>query len=191
MSSIAALLLMNSEGEDEAILRLDHFVSNYGYKNVFLPGFTQYKTWIEEIRPVIAGYMPELNSRFERENILVGLYADKWLITALTHNFPHRHLVRIWDLMLLSGSPKIILKACLAVLQLAEPKLLQLNFDGMMNYLMRGFWEPETGVLPPNKLEEFLKGARGFRLAVPATPPEVVKHDNQDWESCLVRRRMF
>jgi hypothetical protein len=179
MSSIAALLLMNSEGEEEAFLMLNHFMSNYGYKDVFLPGFPQYKKWLEELRPVIASYMPELNSRFDRENIFVELYADKWLITALTHNFPHRHLVRIWDLMLLSGSPKIILKACLAVLHLAEPKLLQLNFDGMMNYLMRGFWDPETGVLPPDKLDEFLKCARGFRLAVPETPLEVSKPEDK------------
>ena len=164
MSSIAAVFLMNAADEEEAFLMMVQFMSRFQYKRVFAPGFPLMMQWIEELRPLVAHYMPELNARLERENVTIELYADKWLITALSHNFPHRYLLRIWDLMFLGGSPKIILKACLAVLKFCEPHLMKMEFETMMPFLQRGFAEPSGGVLDANDPEPFITVLRGFRF---------------------------
>lgn len=164
MSSIAALLMMNSESEEDAFLMLVRFMSRYGYKNMFLPGFPQYQLWLEELRPAISAHFPSLHRRLDAENIIPELYVDKWLITALTHNFPHRLLVRLWDVMLLGGSPKVIVKSCLAVLKLSEERLMQLEFDGMMDFLVRGFADPDTGILHDIDEEVFVELARSIRM---------------------------
>lgn len=164
MSSIAAVFLMNAVDEEEAFLMLAQFMSRYQYKKVFAPGFPLMLQWISELKPLVAHYMPDLNALLERENVELGLYADKWLITALSHNFPHRHLLRVWDLMFLGGSPKIILKACLAVLKQCEEILMKMEFDTMMPFLQRGFAEAEAGVLDAKNPEPFIAMMREFRF---------------------------
>lgn len=164
MSSIAAVLIMNADDEEEAFLMLVQFMSRFQYKKVFAPGFPLMLQWISELKPLVAHYMPDLNAHMERENVTLELYADKWLITALSHNFPHRYLLRIWDLMFLGGSPKIILKACLAVLRQCEKKLLTMDFENMMPFLQRGFAEPEAGVLDSKDPEPFITMMRAFRF---------------------------
>lgn len=168
MSSIAALFLLNALNEEDAFLMLVRFMSRYGYNKLFLPGFPQYHEWLAEIRPVIPHLLPRLSARLEAEGIAIELFADKWLITALTHSFPHRLLLRIWDVMLLSGSPRIILKSCIAVLLLSESHILNLDFEGILSYLQRGFADPETGILSNRHEEEFLNVARAVKLEVPA-----------------------
>lgn len=164
MSSIAAVLIMNAADEEEAFLMMVQFMSRFQYKKVFAVGFPLMLQWISELKPLVTHYMPELNAHMERENVALELYADKWLITALSHNFPHRYLLRIWDLMFLGGSPKIILKACLAVLKKCEAKLITMDFETMMPFLQRGFAEPEAGVLDCKDPEPFIAMMREFRF---------------------------
>lgn len=164
MSSIAAVLIMNAEDEEEAFLMMVQFMSRFQYKKVFAPDFPLMRQWISELKPLVAHYMPELNSHMEGENVTLELYADKWLITALSHNFPHRYLLRVWDLMFLGGSPKVILKACLAVLRKCESKLMKMDFETMMPFLQRGFAEPEAGVLDLHDPEPFITMMREFRF---------------------------
>ncbi len=172
MSSVAAVFMMNARDEEDAFLMFVQFMEKFQYKRVFAEGFPQMREWLEELRPLIYHYMPELWQRLEREHVALELYADKWLITALSHNFPHRYLLRIWDLMFLGGSPKIVLKACLAVLKSCESRLLTMEFEGMMGLLQRDFAKPETGILDLKNPEPFLAMARDFRfVANPNKPP--------------------
>lgn len=164
MSSIAAVLLMNSSDEEEAFLMLVQFMSRFQYKKVFAPGFPLMLQWISELKPLVAHYMPEVSAHLDRENVTLELYADKWLITALSHNFPHRYLLRVWDLMFLGGSPKIILKACLAVLKRCEKRLLEMDFERLMTFLQRRFAEAEEGVLDAKDAEPFINEMREFRF---------------------------
>ena len=164
MSSIAAVFLMNATDEEEAFLMMAQFMTRFQYKKVFAPGFPLMLQWVSELKPLVAHYMPELNAQLERENVPLEIYADKWLITALSHNFPHRYLLRVWDLMFLGGSPKIILKACLAVLKKCEPLLMGMDFETMMPFLQRRFAEPEAGVLDAKDPEPFITLTREFRF---------------------------
>lgn len=170
MSSIAALILVNSSSEEDAFLMLVRFMSRYGYKNVFKPGFPQYKIWLEEVRAVLAARYPRLNAHFEKEGVIPELFLDKAIITCLTHHYPHRALVRIWDLMLLGGSPKIILKACLAVLVMSEKALLGMSFETIVTYLQRGFADPENGILQDDAVEDFVDVARSVKLSKEPLP---------------------
>lgn len=170
MSSIAALILLNSPTEEDAFLMLVRFLSRYGFKNVYKPGFPQYKQWVEELRGVIAARMPTLTTLFEREGVMPELFLDKSIISCLTHNYPHRALVRVWDLMFLGGSPKIILKACLAVLVLSEKKLMSMNFEDMVTYLQRGFADPGAGIVDDDQVESFLDVARSVKLTTEPLP---------------------
>lgn len=164
MSSIAAVFLMNATDEEEAFLMMVQFMSRFQYTRIFAPGFPLMLQWIDELKPLIAHYMPELNAHLGTENVPLELYADKWLITALSHNFPHRHLLRVWDLMFLGGSPKIILKACLMVLKECESRLLKMDFERILSLLQREFADNNCGVLDVMNPEPFISKMRDFRF---------------------------
>lgn len=164
MSSIAAVFLMNATDEEEAFLMMVQFMSKFQYTRIFAPGFPLMLQWIDELKPLIAHYMPELSAHLEKENVPLELYADKWLITALSHNFPHRHLLRVWDLMFLGGSPKIILKACLMVLKECESQLLKMDFERILSLLQREFADNNCGVLDVRNPEPFISKMRDFRF---------------------------
>lgn len=164
MSSIAAVFLMNADDEEGAFLMMVQFMSRFQYKKVFAPGFPLMLQWIEELKPLVAHYMPQLHNHLQRENVGLELYADKWLITALSHNFPHRHLLRVWDLMFLGGSPKIVLKACLMVLKTCEARLLTMDFEHILSLLQREFADPDIGVLDAKNPEPFINEMREFRF---------------------------
>lgn len=164
MSSIAAVMLMNAADEEEAFLMMVQFMNRFQYKKVFAHGFPLMMHWLSELKPLVAHYMPALCAHMERESVALELYADKWLITALSHNFPHRHLLRIWDLMFLGGSPKIVLKACLMVLKCCENRLMEMDFEGMISLLQREFADPEVGVLDLKNPEPFISQMREFRF---------------------------
>lgn len=172
MSSVAAVFMMNAKDEEDAFLMFVQFMKQYNYMRVFEEGFPKMLQWLTELRREIYFHMPELWKRLEAENVPLEMYADKWLITALSHNFPHRYLLRVWDLMFLGGSTKIILKSCMSVLKMAEPRLLEMHFDGMMHLLQRDFASVEAGILDVKDPEPFLKMARTFRFDVsrPAPP---------------------
>lgn len=172
MSSIAAVFLMNATDEEEAFLMMVQFMSKFQYTRIFAPGFPLMRQWIEELRPLVAYYMPELSDHMEKENVSLELYADKWLITALSHNFPHRHLLRVWDLMFLGGSPKIILKACLMVLKECESRLLKMDFERILSLLQREFSDSNCGVLDVMNPEPFINKMREFRFM-----PDIKKAD--------------
>lgn len=187
MSSIAAVLLMNASDEEEAFLMMVQFMSRFQYKKVFAPGFPLMLQWIAELKPLVAHYMPELHEHLDRENVPLELYADKWLITALSHNFPHRHLLRVWDLMFLGGSPKIILKACLRVLKNCETTLLALSFETIMPFLQRGFAEADAKVLDPMDPEPFITKMREFRF-MPDIPKSQLKNGTSSGGNSPERR---
>lgn len=189
MSSIAALILLNSQTEEDAFLMLVRFLSRYGFKNVFKPGFPQYKQWVDELREVIAARMPDLNALFDREGVMPELFLDKSIITCLTHNYPHRALVRVWDLMFLGGSPKIILKACLAVLVLSEKRMMSMDFEAIVNFLQRGFAEPGAGIVDDESVEQFLECARSVKLSTEPLPAPVPSTSPTSAQSSAVPRQ--
>jgi len=190
MSSVAAVFMMNAQDEESAFLMFTQFMEDYQYKKVFAEGFPKMLQWIEELKPLIYHYMKDLWMRLEKENVPLELYADKWLITALSHNFPHRYLLRVWDLMFLGGTPKIILKSCLAVLKTAEKRLMTMHFEGIMHFLQRDFSKPETKLLDENNPEPFLELARGFRFDPNLKLPPPPNAHNSNTQQVAVKERM-
>eukprot|EP00173_Palmaria_palmata_P001428 Plantae.Rhodophyta-Palmaria_palmata.ctg17956.p1 GENE.Plantae.Rhodophyta-Palmaria_palmata.ctg17956~~Plantae.Rhodophyta-Palmaria_palmata.ctg17956.p1 ORF type:complete len:115 (+),score=9.84 Plantae.Rhodophyta-Palmaria_palmata.ctg17956:523-867(+) len=72
--------------------------------------------------------------------------------------------------MFLGGSPKIILKACLAVLVLSEKRMMSMDFEQMVNFLQRGFADPGVGIVDDENVEQFLECARSVKLTTEPVP---------------------
>jgi hypothetical protein len=104
--------------------------------------------------------MPDLQRHFEAQDFTLDMVMIGWFQTLMLHlrSAPPVTLLRLWDTWLVTGDPQIFIKASLAIIELSKEKLLELDFDGMVEYL-QSF--PDSSVLEPNVL---LPAAEGIQF---------------------------
>ena len=83
---------------------------------------------------VIEKFLPRLHTHFANENIHISMYATQWLMTVFTSTFPFDLVSVVWDSFIVEGW-KPVYRVMLALLELAEPKLLQLDMEGILSHM--------------------------------------------------------
>mmetsp|Transcript_14961 Transcript_14961/g.30402 ORF Transcript_14961/g.30402 Transcript_14961/m.30402 type:complete len:719 (-) Transcript_14961:2494-4650(-) len=161
MSSIAAILLMHSNSEQEAFFMLVEFMEKFGFIEIFLPGFPGLWFWLEQFRILAQKFTPDVVKKLEDLGVAAELYADKWFITALAYNFPHAILFRLWDIMLIEGNTKILFRSALATLKGSTSIILSMGFEDVLPFLQKEFGEPRHGIM--GNVDEFVATAQSFR----------------------------
>eukprot|EP00180_Rhodochaete_pulchella_P003567 Plantae.Rhodophyta-Rhodochaete_pulchella.ctg62169.p1 GENE.Plantae.Rhodophyta-Rhodochaete_pulchella.ctg62169~~Plantae.Rhodophyta-Rhodochaete_pulchella.ctg62169.p1 ORF type:complete len:274 (+),score=34.35 Plantae.Rhodophyta-Rhodochaete_pulchella.ctg62169:27-824(+) len=162
MSSVAAMLLMHSNAEEEAFFMLLEFMERFQYTEVYRHGFPRLWEWIEQFKGLANRYVPETFKRLDSIGVGPELYADKWFITALTYNFPHVVLLRLWDILLFEGNHKVLLRAGLSVLKLSGPKLQNMQFDDVLPFLQKDFGDPEHQIM--DDPDKFIRICYSFKF---------------------------
>jgi len=162
MSSLAAIILIHSRSEERAYDMFCRLMERVGFYDMFLPGFPKLWSCLSELEVLTRRFFPRLMTHFEEIDLPISLFADKWFLTALTYNFPHRLLFRLWDLMLIENSTKVILRSALAVFKLSEQSLLKMDFEQAIMYLQSEFADPTSGILQDEN--QFIHTAYSFRF---------------------------
>lgn len=103
-------------------------------RGLFGTGMVQAQEVLYVAERVIAQFLPKLSEHFERENIHITMYATNWLLTVYSSTFPFELVTRVWDCFLWEGW-KISYRIMLAVLTMAQDKLLSMKFEEMLGYL--------------------------------------------------------
>ncbi|KRW99726.1 Rab-GTPase-TBC domain [Pseudocohnilembus persalinus] len=114
---------------------LDH---NKYLKNIFYTHFNQLKVLLYQLNRILNIFLPKLGEHFEKEKIHPHFYAASWLITVFSQTYQNSHdsyIVKVfWDYFLSEGF-KGLFKCIIYLLKFNEEKLLQLNFDYILNLL--------------------------------------------------------
>lgn len=81
--------------------------------------------------------MPSLAEHFEKNKVITEMYMVGWSQTLFLYLtvLPRQSLDRIWDIFVWEKNPKIILRASLALLQIAEPYIRDQETDEIMQFL--------------------------------------------------------
>jgi hypothetical protein len=61
------------------------------------------------------------------------MFATQWLLTMYTSSFPFDVVTRVWDAFLSEGW-KVAYRVMLALLEMAQPLLMKMNFEEILNY---------------------------------------------------------
>ncbi|OSX71667.1 hypothetical protein BU14_0513s0011 [Porphyra umbilicalis] len=179
MGDMAAVVLSQAPSEAAAAAMFRTLMDGYGFAELFAPGFPAIGRWLGDVDTATragAGGSALLDG-LAAEGVPLEMVADKWLLSGLTYTWPPPVVLRVWDAVLLRGTPKPLTRAAAAALLLAAPRLTGRPFEEAVGYLQRGIVVPASGGVvtdDPPAVAALLKTAGGLkwkRAAVPGAPP--------------------
>lgn len=103
-------------------------------RELYAPGLPGTLRALFVLDGLVARRLPRLHRHLKAEGVEVGLVCQGWVMTLFARDFPFDLVVRAWELFLREGW-KAVYRLCLALLRLAAPALLRLEFEGLMEYL--------------------------------------------------------
>lgn len=149
MGFIAALFLMYMD-ECCAFWMLVSVLDDemYGMRGFFLSDMPRIPLMFYQFQHLLLKHLPHLSAHLRDEGLDVTMFTPTWFMTAFAYSLPLDCVLRVWDAYLYEGS-KTVQRVSLALMKLAEPKLMQMTFDGMLPYIK----EVEQQVTPNALME--------------------------------------
>ncbi|OQR93213.1 hypothetical protein ACHHYP_02761 [Achlya hypogyna] len=110
---------------------------SYGLRQMFSPGLQRLHLHCYQFRCLFQAALPELYDHFEAEHVMVEMYIVGWFQTLFLYlnALPKETLDALWDIFFFERSWKIMFRAALGMLKLAEPHLVGKSIDEMMVFL--------------------------------------------------------
>lgn len=125
--------------EEDAFWVLVSLVKTYEMGDMYRPGLPLLTTLLYKLDRLIQIYMPNLFLHFESLGVQTVMYASEWFSTIFAYSFEFSMAARIWDVFFVEGV-NYLLNLALAILKIAEPHILKLNFEETILYLKeRGY----------------------------------------------------
>lgn len=121
--------------EEEAFWLLVHVMteSPCRMRGLFGEGMSEAHQVLYVAEQLISQFHPRLARHFEKENIHITMFATQWLLTMYTSSFPFDMVTRVWDAFLSEGW-KVTYRVMLALLEKAQPILMKMQFEDILNY---------------------------------------------------------
>lgn len=124
---VAGLLLMYME-EEAAFWSLAALLDNH-LRGYFDRDLSQVHLDTAVLHRLVAEYLPRLSEHMASLAVHPLSYAVAWLMAVFTSTLPWPTVLRVWDAFVYEGI-KVLFRAALALLVLAEPHLLTLTNGG-------------------------------------------------------------
>eukprot|EP00073_Rattus_norvegicus_P039484 XP_008767270.1 PREDICTED: EVI5-like protein isoform X1 [Rattus norvegicus] len=80
--------------------------------------------------------LPDLNTHFRSQSFHTSMYASSWFLTLFLTTFPLPVATRVFDIFMYEGL-EIVFRVGLALLQVNQTELMQLDMEGMSQYFQR------------------------------------------------------
>ncbi|CAJ0920198.1 unnamed protein product, partial [Ranitomeya imitator] len=80
--------------------------------------------------------LPELFVHFQAQSFHTSMYASSWFLTIFLTSFPLPIATRIFDIFMSEGL-EIVFRVGLAVLQMNQAELMQLDMEGMLQHFQK------------------------------------------------------
>lgn len=131
---------------------------NYGLRQMFAPGLHRLQVHCFQLQRVFELALPGLAAHFEREKVVAEMFTVGWFQTLFLYLnvLPRASLDRLWDIFLVENNWKIMLRAAVAILQLAEPHVANRPIDEVMQFLNTFGGESERMLAPDTLVETAL-----------------------------------
>ncbi|XP_053326216.1 ecotropic viral integration site 5 protein homolog isoform X5 [Spea bombifrons] len=132
---IVGLLLMQMP-EEEAFCVFVKLMQDYRLRELFKPSMAELGLCMYQFECMIQEQLPELYVHFQAQSFHTSMYASSWFLTIFLTSFPLPVATRIFDIFMSEGL-EIVFRAGLAVLQMNQAELMQLDMEGMLQQFQR------------------------------------------------------
>ncbi|XP_077389729.1 ecotropic viral integration site 5 protein homolog isoform X2 [Festucalex cinctus] len=132
---IVGLLLMQMP-EEEAFCVFVKLMQDYRLRELFKPSMAELGLCMYQFESMIQEDLPELHVHFQAQSFHTSMYASSWFLTIFLTSFPLAVATRIFDIFMCEGL-EIVFRVGLAILQMNQAELIQLDMEGMLQHFQR------------------------------------------------------
>ncbi|KAM8745753.1 ecotropic viral integration site 5 protein homolog isoform X3 [Acanthopagrus latus] len=132
---IVGLLLMQMP-EEEAFCVFVKLMQDYRLRELFKPSMAELGLCMYQFEYMIQEQLPELHMHFQAQSFHTSMYASSWFLTIFLTSFPLPVATRIFDIFMCEGL-EIVFRVGLAILQMNQTELIQLDMEGMLQHFQR------------------------------------------------------
>uniref|UniRef100_A0A286XEG4 Ecotropic viral integration site 5 like n=1 Tax=Cavia porcellus TaxID=10141 RepID=A0A286XEG4_CAVPO len=132
---IVGLLLMQMP-EEEAFCVFVRLMQEYRLRELFKPSMAELGLCIYQFEYMLQEQLPDLNTHFRSQSFHTSMYASSWFLTLFLTTFPLPVATRVFDIFMYEGL-EIVFRVGLALLQVNQAELMQLDMEGMSQYFQR------------------------------------------------------
>ncbi|KAK1342381.1 hypothetical protein QTO34_015146 [Cnephaeus nilssonii] len=132
---IVGLLLMQMP-EEEAFCVFVRLMQEYRLRELFKPSMAELGLCIYQFEYMLQEQLPDLNTHFRSQSFHTSMYASSWFLTLFLTTFPLPVATRVFDIFMYEGL-EIVFRVGLALLQVNQVELMQLDMEGMSQYFQK------------------------------------------------------
>ncbi|CAN9500855.1 unnamed protein product [Ophioblennius macclurei] len=132
---IVGLLLMQMP-EEEAFCVFVKLMQDYRLRELFKPSMAELGLCMYQFENMIQEQLPDLHLHFQAQSFHTSMYASSWFLTIFLTSFPLPVATRIFDIFMCEGL-EIVFRVGLAILQMNQAELVQLDMEGMLQHFQR------------------------------------------------------
>ncbi|XP_074077773.1 ecotropic viral integration site 5 protein homolog isoform X4 [Macrotis lagotis] len=132
---IVGLLLMQMP-EEEAFCVFVKLMQDYRLRELFKPSMAELGLCMYQFECMIQEHLPELFVHFQSQSFHTSMYASSWFLTIFLTTFPLPVATRIFDIFMSEGL-EIVFRVGLALLQMNQTELMQLDMEGMLQHFQK------------------------------------------------------
>ncbi|CAJ0627040.1 841_t:CDS:2 [Entrophospora sp. SA101] len=159
--------------DEEAFCVLVKLMKHYNMRCHFLPGMDGLQLRLFQFDQLVEEMLPKIHNHLLAQGINSSMYASQWFMTLFAYKFPLSLVFRIYDTIFTEGI-EAIFRFSIALLKRNEKKIVELNFEPLLEFLKNGLFESyqftPTGVLvqliteTQYKTNEFVKDAYDIQI---------------------------
>uniref|UniRef100_A0ABI8AME0 Rab-GAP TBC domain-containing protein n=1 Tax=Felis catus TaxID=9685 RepID=A0ABI8AME0_FELCA len=122
--------------EEEAFCVFVRLMQEYRLRELFKPSMAELGLCIYQFESMLQEQLPDLNTHFRSQSFHTSMYASSWFLTLFLTTFPLPVATRVFDIFMYEGL-EIVFRVGLALLQVNQTELMQLDMEGMSQYFQR------------------------------------------------------
>lgn len=122
--------------EEEAFCVFVKLMQDYRLRELFKPSMAELGLCMYQFECMIQEYLPELFVHFQSQSFHTSMYASSWFLTIFLTTFPLPIATRIFDIFMSEGL-EIVFRVGLALLQMNQAELMQLDMEGMLQHFQK------------------------------------------------------
>ncbi|CAH6777133.1 Evi5 [Phodopus roborovskii] len=122
--------------EEEAFCVFVKLMQDYRLRELFKPSMAELGLCMYQFECMIQEHLPELFVHFQSQSFHTSMYASSWFLTIFLTTFPLPIATRVFDIFMSEGL-EIVFRVGLALLQMNQADLMQLDMEGMLQHFQK------------------------------------------------------
>ncbi|XP_030630599.1 ecotropic viral integration site 5 protein homolog [Chanos chanos] len=142
-------LLLTQMPEEEAFSVFVMLMQEFRLRELYKSNMTALGLCVYQFEGMVQEDLPELHSHFQAQGFQTAMYSADWFLTLFLSSFPLSLALRVFDIFLCEGL-EIVFRVGMAILQMNQEKLMNLDLEGLTRYLQND--APHQFVSDPERL---------------------------------------